>query len=382
MKNVSPLFFIWIGFWGLCQEGVYNTGMMRIYADGGMGLHTDLVNDGIFDDNLGLMGFYSDDVISVSGNFVPTFYDMEVFVANGLDLKVSVAVENNHTFVQGNITTPRNTVFTSLSFRSDAFHVGAADIGKVDGYVTMYDQQNFVFPVGDTEQLRPLVLHSEYENQMATCAYYVGDPNDPKFLSMSFNTDSKESGIRNISTREFWHLQGTVPSTVQISWNPRSAMDFLTGDVDEIVLVGWHRSTRQWENLGGNAIGDLAQGFVVSGHFIPEEYEVITFGTSYGPEFIADLPNYLVTPNGDGINDFLEIPELGLFPNNHVRIYDRYGLIVFEKSNYTNEFKGYATEGNMVINRSKGLPSGVYFYLVSIPDSGMEHQGFLYLRNN
>lgn len=265
---------------------------------------------------------------------------------------------------------------------NDAFHTGSRDISKVNGYVTIHEKRDFIFPIGDSEQMRPLVLHSEAENPTAACAYFFEDPNNPTFLSSSFNTNIKEFGITSVGTSEFWHLQGTVPSTVQIAWNPRSAMDLLTEDVTQVILVGWHKSTHQWKTLGGNAIGDLTQGFVASEPFNPQDYEVITFGTSNKPQFIVDLPNYLLTPNGDGINDFLEISELELSPNNQLRIYDRNGLLVFEKTNYTNQFDGYATEGDVVIDRNRGLPSGVYFYLIDLHDLGIEHQGFLYLAND
>ncbi|MEW2920933.1 gliding motility-associated C-terminal domain-containing protein [Muricauda sp. ANG21] len=382
MKQLSLNFLLLMTFYGLAQEGVHNMGMMRIYAEEGLGLHTNLVNNGIFDGNLGLIGFYSDGALSISGNFVPYLYDLEVLAPNNLHLEVSVSVENNHNFILGNITTPRNNSFTSLSYQSNAFYVGAGNISKVDGYVNMHGQQNFIFPVGDTEQLRPLVLHSLDINQVALCAYYFEDPNRATLGPEPFNTNAKAPSIANISTREFWHFQGTEPTTVQISWNPRSMMNLLTNDANKIVLVGWHRSTHQWENLGGGPTGDLAQGFVVSDVFDPNDYEVITFGTSNDPEFIVDLPNYLLTPNGDGINDVLEIPELELFPNNHMRIFDRYGLLVFEHTHYTNEFNGYATEGDVVISRNRGLPSGVYFYVVTLDDHGYEYQGFFYLDND
>ena len=382
MKRLSIPFLLLTWFHGFSQEGMIHSGMMRIYADGGIGLHTNLVNDGIFDGNWGLMGFYSDDEISISGNFVPMLHDMEVMTVNGLNLGISVSVENNQNFILGNINTPRTDSFTTLTFQSDAFYAGAGDIRKVDGYVTFHGQQNFVFPVGDSDQLRPLVIHSEDVNPEAKCAYFFEDPNNTVFFTTNFNTNVKASEIENITTLEFWNLQGSVPSTVQISWNARSSIHRITNNPENIIIVGWNKSTHQWDSLGGVAIGDLVQGFVISNHFVPDDYEVLTFGTINESEIIVDLPNSLLTPNGDGINDFLEISELEQSPNNLVRVYDRNGLLVFKRTNYVNEFEGYATEGDVVINRSKGLPSGVYFYLVNMHDLGTEYQGYLYLAKN
>jgi len=361
------------------QDGMRNWGMLKIHADGGLGLHGNLINDGIFDDNEGLMGFYSDAPVSVSGSFAPLFNDMEILASTGLFLDITIGVTNNGNFMDGDIRTTRANSFVTLDFGADAFHTGATDMSKVDGYVSVQGKQNFTFPIGDTEQLRPLILKSEAVNPTALCAYFYEDPNTPTTFSETFNTNTKAMGLGNVCTQEFWHLEGSIPSTVQISWNERSGISLLTTNIEQITVVGWNKLDYQWENLGGMAVGDFSQGMVVSDTFDPNVYEILTFGTADNPNFIVDLPNYLITPNGDGINDFLEIDALEQSPNNRMRIYDRNGLLVFEQTNYTNGFNGYATDGKWVINRNRGLPSGVYFYLLTMDDLDLEFQGFLYL---
>lgn len=243
----------------------------------------------------------------------------------------------------------------------------------------MTGQDTFTFPVGDFEQLRPLILRSEAVNTTANCAYFFEDPNSPSTFSGSFSTGSRGPTLQEISTTEFWHLECSVFSTVELSWNERSEIFQLTDDPAEIVIVGWSKATNEWVSLGGSAIGDLSQGVAVSDAFLPDNYAVLTLGSTGEPRDFLDLADYLVSPNGDGVNEFLFIPELELSPNNHMRIYDRNGLKVFDKVNYTNDFNGFSTENNFVINRDKGLPSGVYFYIVSMDDLDLTFQGFLYL---
>ena len=125
--------------------------------------------------------------------------------------------------------------------------------------------------------------------------------------------------------------------------------------------------------------GDLNNGFAISETFVPDEYEIITFGSRAQPEELLTIPNFFMSPDGDGINDFLYIEELEQSPNNNLQIYDRNGLKVFEMDNYTNEFVGVANVDGIIINREKGLPEGVYFYLIRMLDLGLEYQGFLYL---
>ncbi|NHF60809.1 gliding motility-associated C-terminal domain-containing protein [Flavobacteriaceae bacterium TP-CH-4] len=362
------------------QTALQNAGNLRIHENGQLGFHTDLINNGILDENQGLVGFYGDNTIDVSGAVPATFNDVEFATSIATVLRTSLNVSNNANFITGNVLTPREESTVTLNFLENAFYNGEGDINKVDGYASITQQQNFTFPVGDFQQLRPLILESQGVNAFANCAYFSEDPNNPTTFATSFDTQNKPASLGEISTREFWRLEGSVPSTIQISWNAQSDMAALTDDVTTIVPVGWSKSANQWVSLGNSGgVGDLTEGFTTSISFVPDDYEIITFGGAGEPLEALDLGNYLVTPNGDGRNDVLEIPELEQSPNNTVRIFDRFGLKVFEKDNYTDEFDGFATTGTVVINKEKGLPSGVYFYVATLHDLGLEFQGFLYL---
>jgi gliding motility-associated-like protein len=261
----------------------------------------------------------------------------------------------------------------------DAFYSGDSDFSKIEGYASAINQQNFTFPVGDVAQLRPLVLNSNGTNILAKCAYFYEDPNSPSTFP-GFNTSIKPRTILGISTSEFWRLEGSVPSRVTLNWNPRSNLAALTADVNTITIMGWSKTANQWVSLGRESFaGDLTQGIVSSAVFIPDEYEVLTFGSADEPEEFLTLDNYLISPNGDGINDVLIIPELDQSPNNTLEIYDRMGLKVFEMINYRDEFAGISNVDNFVLRREIGLPEGLYYYIISMDDLGLIFQGFLFL---
>ena len=379
MKNLIYIFIFITMTYGHAQTALYNSGTIRIHDQGQLGFHTNLINDSAFDENLGLVGFYGTTTLTVSGAFVPLFYDVELAHNGQLLLQTGIDNTNNTNFIIGNITTPRNQTDVFYHFLQNAFYVGEDDISKVDGYVAISDQQNFTFPVGDTQQLRPLILNSDSTNPLAKCAYFLEDPNSPSSFDSSFDTQKKPRDLGDISTLEFWRLEGNISSTISISWNDRSDMSALTDDVNTIIPVGWSKATNQWVNLGGSAVGDLSQGFVTSDSFVPDNYEIISFGNLGVPMELLTLENYFISPNGDGTNDFLSIPELEQSPNNTLEIYDRYGLKVFQMINYTNEFNGISNIDNFVIKREKGLPAGVYFYVISMDDLDLNFQGFLYL---
>ncbi|CAM3475196.1 gliding motility-associated C-terminal domain-containing protein [Aquirufa ecclesiirivi] len=69
-----------------------------------------------------------------------------------------------------------------------------------------------------------------------------------------------------------------------------------------------------------------------------------------------------ITPNGDGKNDKLVIDGiLGL--KNKLSIFNRWGNLVFEKENYTNDWGGeYLTSEST--SDGKLLPDGIYYYVI------------------
>ncbi len=362
------------------QTALYNTGNFRVHENGQLGFHTSFINDAAFDENLGLIGFYGSSAISISGAFAPIFFDTEIVHDSEVFLETSVNVANSTNFIAGDFSTSRNQSSVFFNFLEDAFAVVATNDSKINGYARITDKAVFTFPIGDAEELRPLTLISESNNTEARCAYFFEDPNAPISLNATFSTNRIPSRIRAVSNLEFWRLEGSVPSTITTSWTARSNVSALTDDVNSIVVMGWSKTGNQWVSLGSTDLaGDLSSGFITSETFTPDDFEILSLGALNTPTEILTLDNYYLSPNGDGLNDVLIIPELELSPNNTVRIFDRFGLKVFEQKNYTNEFNGTADDSSISISREKGLPAGVYFYLASLDDLGLNYQGFLYL---
>ncbi|MBC8770613.1 gliding motility-associated C-terminal domain-containing protein [Arenibacter sp. BSSL-BM3] len=382
MKSIISILALLLSLGLQAQTALYNSGNIRIHDEGQIGFHTDLINNASFDQNLGLAGFYGSSMISVSGAFMPVFYDTEIANDNGVMLNTGMSVSSNTNFVAGNFMTPRAQRDIYFNFLQDAFYVGEADLSKVDGYVTINNEQNFIFPVGDAQQLRSLTLNSSATNTFAKCAYYLENATNPATFPESFDPTKKPRTMGDISQVEFWHLEGSVSSSIQISWNARSNMAALTEDVTKIIPVGWSIGGRSWVNLGAaSLVGDLTQGFLISDNFVPDNYAVITFASEATAKELLTLDNYLVTPNGDGVNDALYIEELELSDDDIITIYNRNGQKVYQESNYTNGFTGYSNLNNIVIDRAAGLPNGVYFYIIEMKDLKLNYQGYLYLEH-
>ena len=71
------------------------------------------------------------------------------------------------------------------------------------------------------------------------------------------------------------------------------------------------------------------------------------------------------TPNGDGVNDEWVIEGLETYPNAVLKLYNRWGQLVYESAgSYRNDFDG----------RYNGtdLPTGVYYYVIELNVPGKE----------
>jgi len=86
-----------------------------------------------------------------------------------------------------------------------------------------------------------------------------------------------------------------------------------------------------------------------------------------------NLPNG-ISPNGDGFNDGLEIRGIGEFPNNKLVVFNRWGNIVYEENNYSND-----NQWTGVNESGEELPEGTYFVVVEL--TGRDNlRGYLELR--
>uniref|UniRef100_UPI00397F2C4B gliding motility-associated C-terminal domain-containing protein n=1 Tax=Spongiimicrobium sp. 3-5 TaxID=3332596 RepID=UPI00397F2C4B len=92
----------------------------------------------------------------------------------------------------------------------------------------------------------------------------------------------------------------------------------------------------------------------------------------------------VVTPNGDGIHDVLTIRGLENFPNNTIKIYNRWGVQVYITKAYNTEgnvFDG-TSEGRITVDQDNKLPVGTYFYILDYENEVGEMKslsGYIYI---
>ncbi|PWJ42198.1 Ig-like domain-containing protein [Sediminitomix flava] len=87
------------------------------------------------------------------------------------------------------------------------------------------------------------------------------------------------------------------------------------------------------------------------------------------------------SPDGDGQNDFWYIEGIELHPNNNVKIFNRWGNLIFERKGYNNEdvvWKGQAEKG--LVAGGSQVPEGTYFYLIELGNGLKPLSGYVIIK--
>jgi len=84
--------------------------------------------------------------------------------------------------------------------------------------------------------------------------------------------------------------------------------------------------------------------------------------------------NNVLTPNGDGKNDYWVITDIGLYPQNNVIVFDKGGRVVYSKRSYNNEWDG-------TLN-GRPLAEGTYYFVVDLGPNLRKFKGSISILRN
>ena len=82
------------------------------------------------------------------------------------------------------------------------------------------------------------------------------------------------------------------------------------------------------------------------------------------------------SPDGDGTNDVWRIRGIENYPNNTVRIFNRWGSAVFEITGYDNQDRAWSSHSTVGLV-SGDVPDGTYFYLIDLGNNQPPRSGYV-----
>lgn len=141
----------------------------------------------------------------------------------------------------------------------------------------------------------------------------------------------------------------------------------------------------QWKDKDGLTVGtnsnvlnvsNLISSNVVDDIVFPISYTLKITSTDTGCETSSSTTVEAVycniqkgiSPDGNGLNEYFD---LRLMKVEKLEIFNRYGVRVYDQSNYTNQWKGQSNNG-------EELPDATYYYVIKM-DNGQTKTGWIYL---
>lgn len=327
----------------------------------------------------------------ITGSQPSNFFDVVLDNSTkdmAFDLKNEANVRGSVDFKDGIIKV--DSLAGMLTFHQGAKALKPTDRSHAEGYIEKIGNEEFQYPKGDKGLYRyaritaPKHVKDAYEGK-----YNLDDKN-------FFRARTAKSGVINLlDEREYWTIdkgsdnsKGDIMLT--LSWDERTTpKELLVNPEKELHIVRWDAKQQLWIDEGG--VVDLEKKEITTPTSV-KGYGFFTLATVNTDLILdGDIVIYnLVSPDGDGKNDYFIIDNINRFPNNTVEIYNRWGVKVFDTKSYDsagNVFKGYS-DGRVTINKGEKLPTGTYFYIVSYEykdASGsrmIKKSGYLHLESN
>jgi gliding motility-associated-like protein len=185
-----------------------------------------------------------------------------------------------------------------------------------------------------------------------------------RFLRPNSYTVSVTDGNNCTSTATFSIEQ---PDPIQVVVETEPADDGCNGSATAIVTGGeapyfyeWNANASEQDSTLENLCpGDYVVR-VTDSRGCTAEQEVIR-ATVQDRRFPCMEARDIMTPDGDGLNERFLINCIEEFDQNNLRIFNRYGQMVFETDNYDNTWNGTTNDGET-------LPDGPYYYILEYTD--------------
>ena len=192
-----------------------------------------------------------------------------------------------------------------------------------------------IFPIGTTSQYAPAILDNVRGNDNTISGMRVFR-NDG-----SFNLTSLPTGVDTVSQAWVWaaFARDFSGTNVTLPILPED-QGLISGDDLLHVILEADTSSNASENLGGFTGGSIDGGFSA----ITTENESVNPGGDFVRLYLlgakrttVPIIHNIITPNGDGSNDYLIIDAISVYgDSNEVIILDRWGVEVYRKTNFAN----------------------------------------------
>ena len=272
----------------------------------------------------------------------------------------------------------------SMTFERNATHTNTSNISYVDGEVTKNGDEGFLYPIGDKGFFRYAGISASGDNNSSFDAHYFFENSNAIYPH-----NKKDATIIDIiDDKEYWTVNKNASTTdilLTLSWDEATTPAAIIAAPEDVIhIVRWDDTKQLWVDEGG--VVNVSQKTVTT------IADISVYGTFTLARVVSDVADDVeiydaISPNDDNKNDYFYIKNITKYPDNRVQVFNRWGIKVFETSNYDsngNVFRGYS-DGRSTINPDNQLPNGTYFYIVQYTkttgglSNTIKKAGYLYL---
>ncbi|MBL0315845.1 MAG: HYR domain-containing protein [Flavobacteriales bacterium] len=194
-----------------------------------------------------------------------------------------------------------------------------------------------------------------------TCSFNILVNNEPTAVDDSLNADILNPYVNiNVLGNDF-DVDGDSISVISAS----AAIGNITYQADGLIFY--------------DADPTVFCGMDTITYVITDIYDAVDTGYVYvnvACPLELDVPE-VITPNGDGVNDVLQIAGIEKYPNCHLQIFTKRGHKVFESNGFESKWDG-KSQAKLTIG-SGLLPQDTYYYTLDLGDGSKLMKGFIYL---
>jgi gliding motility-associated-like protein len=335
-----------------------------------------------------ITGTWSPAIVDNANNGTYTFTPNTGQCANNNTFTVTITPQITPTFSFGNnLTICAGATTPSLPATSTNGILGTWNPAVVDntsnGTYTFTPDANqcataFTYSVSITPEVTPTFSFSSSLTACQGASIQVLLPTlSNNFITGTWNPSTIDYSLLGETVYTFTPENGqcALNRTLAVTVNPIPQFT-ISGGCDgqnyvlEIVQDNQNINTVDWY-FNTNVIGQ-GNSIVIAGQGIYTAVATNAFNCNNSAQFevtndFCTIPKG-VSANNDGDNDNFDLTNLDV---DRLQIFNRWGMVVYEQKNYTDQWDGRSSDG-------KELPDGTYYYIIE-QRSGKTFTGWVYL---
>lgn len=317
------------------------------------------VNNGTYTPGSGAITFNSTAPVQVINHNAQAFNTLTISGGGVKQFLADIIINDELVLTDGILESSNNA---KINFGSTSTFSGGSDAAHIKGTVQRTGQGDLIFPIGNGTTYLPIELINAGTG--TTASFTLHDLLPSEVLT--------GNSLSSLSDQRYWELslQGGSLSQSKIKL-PSKGESF--SNLDGVVVAGSATALGPYASLGNSDF----TGTPASGSVLSEGAPTVAFYTLANSDNAITVYN-AVSVSEDGKNDYLQIQNIAQYPDNEVKIFNRWGDRVFQMKGYNNNdrdkrFNGLSDAGNV-------LPSGTYFYSINLGDGSAVTTGYLHLK--